>query len=123
MKIGSMLGSAALIVMDEDRDIVQALAVIMEFFAGESCGQCTPCREGSAWSMKVLREIAAGRGKPRDIDDLLEVAQNMDGTTICPMGAGAACALRSFLTKFRGEFERAVSRPGPRAKAGGEAAA
>ncbi|MFQ6103057.1 MAG: NADH-quinone oxidoreductase subunit NuoF [Candidatus Glassbacteria bacterium] len=108
---GSMLGSAAVIVMDEDTDMVRVLENIMSFFANESCGQCTPCREGTAWSLKVVQRIRDGRGEPRDIDDLMDIAKNMDGTTICPLATGASWALSGILTKFRDEFDEAVSRP------------
>jgi len=118
---GSMLGSAAVMVMSEDRDMVYALSVIMEFFAHESCGQCTPCREGTRWSNEILHAILAGKGRNSDIDTLLDIARNMDGTTICPMGPGAAAPLRSFLTKFRPEFEAAIENLRNRAR--GEAAA
>ncbi len=102
---GSMLGSAAVIVFDEDTDMVKALEVIMEFFAEESCGQCTPCREGTAWGHKLLRKILAGDGRQQDIDDMLHMIPNMDGTTICPLGQAASWAMDGFLKKFRSEFE------------------
>jgi NADH-quinone oxidoreductase subunit F len=105
---GSMLGSAAVIVMDEDTDLVKALENILAFFANESCGQCTPCREGTAWSYQVIQRIRAGQGTERDIEDLLDIAANMDGTTICPLATGASWAIESFIKKFRGEFEEAV---------------
>jgi NADH-quinone oxidoreductase subunit F len=102
---GSMLGSAAVIVMDEDTDMVPVLESIMGFFKRESCGQCTPCREGTAWSHTVVRRILAGDGKPEDIDCLLDISRNMNGTTICPLGQAAAGALATIIEKFRGEFE------------------
>lgn len=105
---GSMLGSAAVIVLDEDTDMVKALEVIMEFFANESCGQCTPCREGTAWGHKLLRKILAGDGTQQDIDDMQHMIPNMDGTTICPLGQAASWAMDSFLKKFRHEFDKRV---------------
>jgi NADH-quinone oxidoreductase subunit F len=106
---GSMLGSAGVVVMDEETDLVDLLKVLMEFFAHESCGQCTPCREGTAWSLRILQRICAGKGTVEDLDVLIEIAENMTGTTICPMGPGAAAPLRSFVERFRDEFETAVS--------------
>jgi NADH-quinone oxidoreductase subunit F len=106
---GSMLGSAAVIVMDEDTDMVKVLGVITAFFDNESCGQCTPCREGTTWSHRVVQRILDGRGRPEDIEDLLGIAANMDGTTICPLAAGAAMAIKSFLTRFRREFDDRVT--------------
>ncbi|MFC1572266.1 NADH-quinone oxidoreductase subunit NuoF [Candidatus Eisenbacteria bacterium] len=108
----SMLGSAAVIVMDEDTDMVKALDSIMGFFARESCGQCTPCREGTAWTHKMLRKILAGEGRLEDLDCLLDVAEGMDGTTIYPLGPAASGALRTLIRKFRGEFEEAIVRLG-----------
>jgi len=106
---GSMLGSAAVIVMDEDTDMVKALGVITAFFDNESCGQCTPCREGTTWSHRVVQRILDGRGRPEDIEDLFDIAANMNGTTICPLAAGAAMAITGFLTRFRGEFDDRVA--------------
>jgi NADH-quinone oxidoreductase subunit F len=110
LKAGSMLGSAGVIVMDEDRDLMQALEAILEFFARESCGQCTPCREGTDWSHRIVRRILEGKGRPEDLDDLLDIAVNMDGTTICPLAQGASWALSSFVKKFRSEFEARIAR-------------
>jgi len=118
-KAGSMLGSAGVIVMDEDTDLVKTLQVILAFFANESCGQCTPCREGTAWSYRVITRIVEGHGKPRDIEDLHHIAANMDGTTICPLATGASWAIESFLKKFGGEFEAAVAGKLFPAEAGG----
>jgi len=105
---GSMLGSGAIIVMDEDTDIVKALSNITDFFAHESCGQCTPCREGCPWAAKILRNIIAGKGKPGDLDLLLDIANGMEARTICALATAAAWPLQSYITKFRDEFEAYV---------------
>ena len=105
MKAGSMLGSGAVIVMDEDVCMVRACHNIMRFFAHESCGQCTPCREGTAWVYQILTRIAEGSGTPEDIDNLAELADNMSGTSICALSDGAAMSFRSYVKKFRSEFE------------------
>jgi NADH-quinone oxidoreductase subunit F len=109
-KAGSMLGSAGLIVMDETTDMVEALQAILEFFARESCGQCTPCREGTNWIYRIVCGILEGQGRQQDLDDLLDIAENMDGTTICPLAQGASWAMSSFVKKFRGEFEARIAR-------------
>ena len=105
MKAGSMLGSGAVIVMDEDVCMVRACQNIMRFFAHESCGQCTPCREGTGWVYQILTRIAEGAGTPEDIDNLAELADNMSGTSICALSDGAAMSFRSYVKKFRSEFE------------------
>lgn len=109
LKAGSMLGSAGVIVMDEETDMVEALQAIVEFFASESCGQCTPCREGTDWAYRMICGILEGHGRPEDLDDLLDIAANMDGTTICPLAQGASWAMSSFIRKFRGEFEAKIA--------------
>jgi NADH-quinone oxidoreductase subunit F len=105
MKAGSMLGSGAVIVMDEDVCMVRACQNIMRFFAHESCGQCTPCREGTAWVYQILTRIIEGNGTPEDIHTLEELADNMSGTSICPLCDGSVMSFRSYVTKFRSEFE------------------
>ena len=104
-KAGSMLGSGAVIVMDEDICMVRACQNIMRFFSHESCGQCTPCREGTGWVYQILNRIAEGAGTPEDIDNLAELADNMSGTSICALSDGAAMSFRSYVKKFRSEFE------------------
>jgi len=102
---GSMLGSAAIIVMDEDTCIVAAIQNILKFFSHESCGQCTPCREGTTWLYKVLTRIENGEGRPEDVDLLSRVAGQMNnGMTICVLADGAAAPLLSSVAKFRDEF-------------------
>ncbi|MFC2075484.1 NADH-quinone oxidoreductase subunit NuoF [candidate division KSB1 bacterium] len=102
---GSMLGSAGLIVMDETTDMVNVTLNLARFYAHESCGQCTPCRDGSLWLVKVLRRFIEGGGNKDDIDLMLEICDNIDGRTICPLGAALAWPIRSVLQKFRSEFE------------------
>ncbi len=106
--IGSMLGSGGLIVMDETTDLVQILWRICRFYSNESCGQCTPCREGTGWMTRIMERIATGQGTVQDIDDLKNVAENIMGNTICPLGDAAALPVVSFLSKFRADFEAQV---------------
>ncbi len=102
---GSMSGSGAIIVMDDTTDIVAALANLADFYAHESCGQCTPCREGSLWMAKALRRLAGGQGRARDADDLLKIADNIPGgRTICAFGEACAWPVQSFVAKFKDEF-------------------
>jgi NADH-quinone oxidoreductase subunit F len=103
--IGSLLGSGGVIVMDEDTCMVKALLRISKFYDHESCGQCTPCREGTAWLRKTLQRVHDGQAQPRDLNQLMDVAFNMMGTTICALSDAAAMPVRSFLQKFRKEFE------------------
>jgi NADH-quinone oxidoreductase subunit F len=102
---GSMSGSGAIIVMDDTTDIVSALSNIADFYAHESCGQCTPCREGSLWLSKALHRLGSGHGRKRDADYLLNTAQNIQGRTICAFGEACAWPVLSFVNKFRDEFE------------------
>ncbi|MFP5261453.1 MAG: NADH-quinone oxidoreductase subunit NuoF [Blastocatellia bacterium] len=104
-KAGSMLGSGGMIVFDETVKMPEVLSVIADFYAHESCGQCTPCREGTGWAAKVLRNMVEGKGKKSDINLLLKIADMMEGKTICPLADADVMPIRSFLTKFRGEFE------------------
>ncbi len=103
--IGSMAGSGGVIVMDETTCMFDTLRNIVHFYAHESCGQCTPCRVGTSWMKRILDRIADGRGVPEDVDNLYDIAQNMLGRTICPLGDAAAMPVMSFLKKFRSEFE------------------
>jgi NADH-quinone oxidoreductase subunit F len=121
---GSMSGSGAIIVMDDTTDIIEALANIAEFYAHESCGQCTPCREGSLWMSKALHRLTHGRGRRQDADYLLNIAKNIQGRTICAFGEACAWPVLSFVNKFKDEFEskgaadeasHAVKGPGPAA--------
>ena len=102
---GSMSGSSAIIVMDDSVDIVEALANLSEFYAHESCGQCTPCREGSLWMSKALHRMTHGEGRKQDADYLINIAQNIQGRTICAFGEACAWPVLSFVKKFKDEFE------------------
>jgi NADH-quinone oxidoreductase subunit F len=103
--LGTSLGTGGVIVMNEHTDMVGALRILTRFYAHESCGQCTPCREGTAWADRLLQKVVAGDGTTRDLDLLLEVCDNMEGKTICALSAACAMPVRSFLSKFRPEFE------------------
>jgi NADH-quinone oxidoreductase subunit F len=105
MKIGTMLGSAAVMVVSEDYCIVKLLKRISKFYAHESCGQCTPCREGTRWMEDVLHRIEHGHGKEEDIQLLLNIADNINGKTLCALGDAAAGPVASFVKKFRADFE------------------
>lgn len=103
--IGSMAGSGGVIVMDDSRDMVETLANINEFYAHESCGQCTPCREGSLWMKKITGRMTSGLATEADTDTLKTVADNIAGKTICAFGEACAWPTQSFVLKFREEFE------------------
>jgi len=107
-KAGSMLGSGAVMVMDETTDMVQVLRRISRFYFSESCGQCTPCREGTGWLYRMLTRIVEGKGRPEDLELLDNVAYNIMGRTICALGDAAAMPVRSFLEHFRPEFEHYI---------------
>ena len=104
-KAGSMLGSGAVIVMDETRCMVKALLRLSYFYFEESCGQCTPCREGTGWLYRMVHRIENGQGRPEDIDMLNSVADNIQGRTICALGDAAAMPVRAMIQQFREEFE------------------
>ena len=116
-KAGSMLGSAGIIVMDDSTDMVGALRTIAHFYHHESCGQCTPCREGTGWLETILDRLDAGEGTEADIAKLDTVAQGMLGNTICVLADAAAMPVQSFLKKFREEFARKVKAPAAHAAA------
>ncbi len=105
---GSMLGSGGVIVMDETVDMVKALTNLAHFYSHESCGQCSPCREGTGWAHKVLKRIVAGQGRKSDLDLLKQIADNMAGKTICVLADAMAMPIWSYLKKFRHEFEAYV---------------
>ncbi len=104
-KAGSGLGSGAVIIMDDTTCMVDALYRISEFYMEESCGQCTPCREGTGWLVRLLHRIKHGHGEIGDIDQLVNVANNIEGRTICALGEAAAWPVQSFVKHFRHEFE------------------
>jgi NADH-quinone oxidoreductase subunit F len=110
------LGTAAVVVMDETVSMVDFLHNSARFFAHESCGQCTPCREGTAWALKLLDRIKAGKGRFKDLDILLELGDNIGiipGTTICGLADGAAWPMKQAIRKWRGEFEDYIKRTNP----------
>lgn len=103
-KAGSMLGSGAVIVLDETRCAVRSLERLSYFYFEESCGQCTPCREGTGWLYRIVHRIERGQGRPEDLDELDRVAANIQGRTICALGDAAAMPVRGFLKHYRDEF-------------------
>ncbi len=105
---GSMLGSGGVIVLDETVCMVKSLLNLAHFYAHESCGQCSPCREGTGWSRKVLERIEAGQGEEKDLNLLLEIADNMAGKTVCVLSDALAMPITSYIQRFRAEFEEHV---------------
>ena len=103
-KAGSMLGSGAVIVMDETRCMVRCLERLSYFYFEESCGQCTPCREGTGWLWRVVNRIEHGEGRQEDLDLLNSVSDNIMGRTIFALGDAAALPVKSFIKHFRDEF-------------------
>ena len=104
-KAGSMLGSGAVIVMDDSRCMVKSLLRLSYFYMHESCGQCTPCREGTGWLWRMMDRIEHGQGKPSDLDLLNTISDNIQGRTICALGDAAAMPVRAMIKHFRHEFE------------------
>ncbi len=109
---GSLLGSAGIIVMDDTTCAVRALYNLSRFYAHESCGQCTPCREGAPWLSKILGRIEHGEGKGGDLELLLDICDNIAGKTICPFGEAAAWPVQGFLKRFRDEFAAHITGQG-----------
>jgi NADH-quinone oxidoreductase subunit F len=108
-KAGSMLGSGAVIVMDDTRCMVKSLQRLSAFYMHESCGQCTPCREGTGWLWRIVDRLESGQGKAADMDLLDSVAENIMGRTICALGDAAAMPVRGMLKHFRPEFEHHIT--------------
>jgi NADH-quinone oxidoreductase subunit F len=106
---GSMLGSASLIVLDEDTCMVRAAALMEEFFRHESCGKCTPCREGTSWLFNVLSRIEAGRGVPGDIDLLLSLSGEISGKVLCALGDFATSPVVATVKQYRDDYERHIN--------------
>jgi len=104
-KAGTMLGSAGVIVMDEDTCMVRALQTLTKFYHHESCGQCTPCREGTGWMHRIATRLEEGGAREGDVDLLAQVADNILGNTVCPLGDAAAMPVASFVKQFRDEFD------------------
>lgn len=109
-EMGTMLGSGAVIVIDDSQSMVDLLTVIMKFYHHESCGQCTPCREGTGWLHKVVEDICKGRGRMADLDLIVGISENMMGRTICALSDAAALPAISFVTRFREEFEECIQK-------------
>ena len=110
------LGTAAVIAIDEQTSIIDVLYNSCRFFAHESCGQCTPCREGTSWSQRILERIKNGQGRLQDLDLLLEISSSigiMPGTTICGLADGAAWPIKNAVNKFREEFESYIRQTNP----------
>ncbi len=105
---GTMLGAGSIIVMDETTCIVGVALRLSRFYAHESCGQCTPCREGVPWMVKIIQGIEEGQGKKEDIDLLLDICNNIAGMCLCPLGDAAVGPVRSSIQKFRDEYEAHV---------------
>jgi NADH-quinone oxidoreductase subunit F len=103
------LGTAAVIVMDKSTDIVRAIARLSKFYMHESCGQCTPCREGTGWMWRVMERMVRGDADPGEIDLLLEVSYQVDGHTICALGDAAAWPIQGLIRHFRPELERRIA--------------
>src|SRR3954468_11825648 len=118
-KLGTMLGSGAVVVFDETTDMVKACLRLVRFFARESCGKCTPCREGTSWLEKILERIVDGHGRPEDLDLLLDICDNISvgmnwppkQTTICPLGQSATTPVASAIMRFQDEFEAYIGAP------------
>ncbi|MGB9697536.1 MAG: NADH-quinone oxidoreductase subunit NuoF [Ignavibacteria bacterium] len=107
-EIGSAIGTAGVIVISEGRDLVKILMRIAKFYYHESCGQCTPCREGTGWLYRILKRIDEGQGRQEDLDLLIDVAENIEGNTICALGDAAAWPVKWTIRKFRKEFENKI---------------
>lgn len=110
LKAGSMLGSGAVIVMDDSTCMVKAAAVIARFFEHESCGKCAPCREGTGWLSRVYERLTAGQGRENDIEALLDICKKMKGMCFCPLGEGALQPVLSSVKYFRADYERCIAR-------------
>ncbi len=107
---GSAIGTGGIMVMDEDTNLLDVLVRISHFYHHESCGQCTPCREGTGWMEKILRRIQRGEGTSGDLDLLVDVASNIEGRTVCALGEAAAWPVKFMITRFRDEFEKYVKK-------------
>jgi NADH-quinone oxidoreductase subunit F len=105
---GTGLGTAAVIVMDKSTDIVRAIARLSEFYHHESCGQCTPCREGTGWMSRVMSRMVSGEAELDEIDMLLDVTRKVEGHTICALGDAAAWPIQGLFRHFRPEVERRI---------------
>ncbi len=107
-QVGTLMGTAGMCVLNEDVDIVKFLLRISKFYDHESCGQCTPCREGTGWFVKILKKIDSGQGTMRDLDLLLDMCTTMEGRTVCALADAAAWPVKNTVTRFREDFEKKV---------------
>jgi NADH-quinone oxidoreductase subunit F len=105
----TMFGSGGIVVLDETVDVVKLVENLISFYHHESCGQCTPCREGLGWMLKIVKKLLAGEGTMADIDLLVELCDNIEMKTVCVLSAACTMPVRSYLNKFRNEFEAYVS--------------
>ena len=105
----TMFGSGGIVVLDETVDIVKLVENLIYFYHHESCGQCTPCREGLGWMLKIVKKLIAGDGSREDIDLLVELCDNIEMKTVCVLSAACTMPVRSYLNKFRHEFEAYVA--------------
>ena len=110
---GTMLGSGGMIIIPESSDMVELIQVLMHFYYDESCGQCTPCREGTGWLHRIVKRLRGGEGTEQDLELLEHVCDGMAGLTICPLADAAVMPMRSFLDKFRPEFEALIRETAP----------
>ncbi|MEL6190480.1 MAG: NADH-quinone oxidoreductase subunit NuoF [Bacteroidota bacterium] len=107
-QVGTLMGTAGMCVLNEDVDIVKFLLRISKFYDHESCGQCTPCREGTGWFVKILKKIDSGHGTMRDLDLLLDMCTTMEGRTVCALADAAAWPVKNTVTRFREDFEKKI---------------
>ena len=108
--VGTGLGTAGVIVMDQTTDIVESITRLSHFYKHESCGQCTPCREGTGWMWRMMKKISSGHAKIKDIDHLLELTKQVEGHTICALGDAAAWPIQGLFKHFRKDIEIKLSK-------------
>ena len=116
-EVGSGLGTAAVIVMDKSTDIVRAISRLSHFYKHESCGQCTPCREGTGWMWRMMKRLETGDAAVEEIDMLQQVTKQVEGHTICALGDAAAWPIQGLIRHFRPEIERRIAAAGNMAEA------
>ena len=104
-ELGSSLGTGCMIVMDQSTDVIKAIWRLSKFFKHESCGQCTPCREGTGWMMRVMERLVTGEAAVEEIDMLMDVTKQVEGHTICALGDAAAWPIQGLIRNFRDEIE------------------
>jgi NADH-quinone oxidoreductase subunit F len=108
-EVGSSFGTAGIIVMDKSTDIINAICNLAYFYKHESCGQCTPCREGTGWMFRILKRMRDGNAQKCEIDKLLQITKQIEGHTICALGDAAAWPIQGLIKNFRDEIEKRVS--------------